>query len=438
MVDPNDYLAGLSFGSAAPEESKVLGGIPAKVVRTTGLRAAEGRDGRRAPLPMRGTVSEEGRFYPSSGLGAGGDGYTEEDVAKLLRGMPPERIAQIQRTMQAAGLMAKGYRPGGFVDSDTRSAFKEVLLMSNGRGSTYIATLGALASGAESAEEMRKASARRLAEMSFQTRLNTFEASDPAGVRQTAEQAFRQALGRKPRQDEMERFVSGFLGRERGAQQAVFDVQDSMDRAERQQRLSMADYQDSLDSQGAPPLGTESGGEADVLWQRLQKMIADAPGKITPGPRSRDLATQQRLYARYKAGKGPMAAKPGTSKHGNGRANDLKYENDAVRQWALKNAHRYGLSFPIYNPKLGRSRDESWHVEVAKGSLPAGHSIGDGHDHGAAGGQAPISQNVTVQRQDVGAQALEFARNANPTETAAYEIGSTFDQLLSMVQKGLR
>jgi hypothetical protein len=124
---------------------------------------------------------------------------------------------------------------------------------------------------------------------------------------------------------------------------------------------------------GAPSVGratggggpVPTGGESDELWRRINKMTADSPHKITPGKRSRDYATQVRLWNAYKAGKGPMAAKPGTSKHGNGRANDLQYSNDAARAWALANASRYGLKFPIYNPNLARSRDESWHVELA-------------------------------------------------------------------------
>lgn len=106
-------------------------------------------------------------------------------------------------------------------------------------------------------------------------------------------------------------------------------------------------------------------GEANELWRRLQKMIADRP-TIKPGPRARSYEEQVRLWNLYKAGKGAMAARPGTSKHGNGRANDLKYGSEADRQWALANAKNYGLAFPLYNPKLGRGRDESWHVELAR------------------------------------------------------------------------
>lgn len=357
------------------------------------------------------------------------------------RSYSPENIARLQQQLALAGLIGPETRFRlGVWDSTSINAYKNLLAYANQGGTSREDALQALVSSprlkpGEDGSLGGGAGGGATAPQ-FSTRLNTFERSDPASVRQTAEQAFKQALGRKPRKDELERFTSAFLGREQSAQAAVFDVQDSMDSAQRQQAL---DATAAASSGAAPADLPSSGSEADVLWSRLQRMIADAPGKITPGKRTRSYQEQVALYAKYKAGKGAMAAKPGTSKHGDGRANDLKYENDAVRQWALANAHKYGLAFPIYNPKLARSRDESWHIEVKKGTLPAGHNYNDGHDHGPApSGQPPISQDVTVQRQDLGAQAIEFARNSNPTETAAYDIGSQFDQLLNMIQKGLR
>lgn len=111
--------------------------------------------------------------------------------------------------------------------------------------------------------------------------------------------------------------------------------------------------------------GSQTVGEANELWRRLQLMLKDRP-TIKPGARSRSYAEQVRLWNLYKAGKGAMAAKPGTSKHSDGRANDLKYSNEADRQWALANAAKYGLAFPLYNPKLGSGRDEAWHIELKR------------------------------------------------------------------------
>lgn len=47
------------------------------------------------------------------------------------------------------------------------------------------------------------------------------------------------------------------------------------------------------------------------------------PGANVYSEKPRSLATQQRLYANYKAGRGPLAAKPGTSNHGTGNAIDM-------------------------------------------------------------------------------------------------------------------
>lgn len=75
----------------------------------------------------------------------------------------------------------------------------------------------------------------------------------------------------------------------------------------------------------------------------------------------RSLDTQKQLYALYRAGKGNLAATPGTSIHGTGRAADLGVgsTNSAQFQWLLKNAYRFGWSW------TGRtfSQVEPWHWE---------------------------------------------------------------------------
>lgn len=346
------------------------------------------------------------------------------------RSYPPEMIARLQQQLAAAGLIGPStrYRLGVW-DSTSTNAYKQLLAHANRGGMSREDALTELLSapqmkGLEGADGVMGGVGGSAAP---QGRLNTYEASDPAGVRQTAEQAFRQALGRKPRKDELEKFTAAFLGRERQSQEVVFAAQ---------QRLEEANA--AAAAGGATGDQLAGGNEAEILWQRVQQMIADSPYKITPGARSRDYATQVRLWNDYQAGRGPKAARPGTSKHGDGRANDLQYSSPAARQWALENAHKYGLHFPIYDPKLPRSRDESWHVEVL-GGAGAGHSVGDGHDHAAmtAAVGAPTNENVTVQRQDVGAQAIEFARAQNPNETAAYDIGQQFNSFLSIMSKGV-
>jgi hypothetical protein len=350
------------------------------------------------------------------------------------RGWSPENIARLQQQLVGAGLIGGRYRLGVW-DSTSISAYKGLLSYANQGGLDRETALAELAVSPEVKDGqivgaegggftdpvLDIAQRQRQTALGFDTALNTYERSDPASVRVTAEEAFRKALGRKPRKAELDRFVNTFMVREKSAQGEVFEARDELIGQTRGRAMEAATLQ---------PVSS-GGSESDELWNRLQLMIRDAPGKITPGPRSRDLATQKRLYARWKAGKGPRAARPGTSKHGDGRANDLTYENDAVRAWALANAGKYGLAFPIYDPRLSRRMDESWHVELA-GSR--GSSYGPAAESGAP---PPISQNVTAQRQDLGAQALEFARSVNPVETRAYDIGQQFNSFLSIIQRGI-
>ena len=268
-------------------------------------------------------------------------------------------------------------------------------------------------------------------------------------MRQTAEQAFQQALGRKPKKNELDKFVNGFLGRERGEQARVFGAQDRLAAGQRDRTLQSLDIDEAQAEEADAVAAGErrspvEGGESAELFSRVEQLIAASPYEIKPGAKTRDYATQVRLYNNYINGKGPRAAKPGTSKHGNGRANDLQYTGgDKARKWALENAGRFGLHFPIYDPKLSRSRDESWHVELKPGeyqglnSPPPGRSAGRSAGAAAGAGMAPISENITVQRQDLGAQAVEYARNVNPNETAAYDIGGQFNSMLQILQKGV-
>jgi hypothetical protein len=84
---------------------------------------------------------------------------------------------------------------------------------------------------------------------------------------------------------------------------------------------------------------------------------------INPAPGSsayRPLATQQQFYAAYQAGTGNVAAVPGTSNHGWGRAIDITgYESsDAVWAWLLAHASEFGYSWAT-----GQASGERWHWE---------------------------------------------------------------------------
>lgn len=75
----------------------------------------------------------------------------------------------------------------------------------------------------------------------------------------------------------------------------------------------------------------------------------------------RPYADQVRLYRLYKAGRGNLAAYPGTSNHGRGKALDT-YAPDGKPVGASERRRRAcikrGLAFPVPG--------EAWHIEEAK------------------------------------------------------------------------
>jgi hypothetical protein len=101
-----------------------------------------------------------------------------------------------------------------------------------------------------------------------------------------------------------------------------------------------------------------------VAWAHMQKDCAAATGKwitIAPGSSAyRDYTQQVYFYNQYIHNHGNVAAVPGTSNHGWGRAIDITgYESsDAVWNWLLANAGKYGFSW-----QTGRASGERWHWE---------------------------------------------------------------------------
>lgn len=104
----------------------------------------------------------------------------------------------------------------------------------------------------------------------------------------------------------------------------------------------------------------------------LNRMIAESGGKISITSGRRSNQRQQELWQQALAKYGDpeiadnWVARPGTSNHEKGTAADLKYADDAAREWAHSNAGLYGLQFPLSN--------EAWHIE------PVGNR-GDEHNH---------------------------------------------------------
>lgn len=95
---------------------------------------------------------------------------------------------------------------------------------------------------------------------------------------------------------------------------------------------------------------------AAASWARM--LAAGMPrGGITEAGRTR--ARQEYLYAQYLAGKLPAyAARPGTSKHENGRAVDVKTTSGA-QAWLIKHGAAHGWTRPL----LWAAKPEPWHWE---------------------------------------------------------------------------
>ncbi|AFL52156.1 uncharacterized protein YcbK (DUF882 family) [Sinorhizobium fredii] len=108
--------------------------------------------------------------------------------------------------------------------------------------------------------------------------------------------------------------------------------------------------------------------ELDPEFQsRLAQFLAAAgeqAGRITITSGARSIERQAQLWqqALQKYGSPEAARKwvapPGRSQHNVGRAADLQFESDAVREWAHANAEAYGLVFRLEN--------EAWHVELRR------------------------------------------------------------------------
>lgn len=93
--------------------------------------------------------------------------------------------------------------------------------------------------------------------------------------------------------------------------------------------------------------------------------------QINDGMRS--LAEQKRLYNLYKAKKGPLAAYPGTSRHGFGQAMDINTVNaDQLEKMGL--LKKYGFHRPLMKRLKNGKMTETWHIEnvhVPRNGAPA-------------------------------------------------------------------
>lgn len=136
-----------------------------------------------------------------------------------------------------------------------------------------------------------------------------------------------------------------------------------------------------------PGSGREEGLDTDFR-KRLAQLFRDAHASghkltLTSGFRTRK--EQEALYAKYLAGTGNLAAKPGTSRHESGRAADIgvnhgRISGTAAARWLRENAGKYGLHLPV--------KGEPWHVESIGGGSGVAFGGKQAEDGAAGGGGA--------------------------------------------------
>ncbi|MBO9043461.1 phage tail tape measure protein [Curtobacterium flaccumfaciens] len=125
---------------------------------------------------------------------------------------------------------------------------------------------------------------------------------------------------------------------------------------------------------GVGPIGGYLRKAAAVAWEAMQRAFG---GGLSLTEGYRDLANQQMRYSAYRAGRGNLAAAPGTSVHGYGLAADVGGGSQA---WMRANGPRFGW----YPTGLSFAQREPWHFEYKGGKAAGGMAAG-----GIVGGLTP-------------------------------------------------
>lgn len=120
-------------------------------------------------------------------------------------------------------------------------------------------------------------------------------------------------------------------------------------------------------------------GLSPAMRAAVEKILAESNGKVTVVSGFRSNEEQQRLYEKYLAGTGNLAAKPGTSKHEHGEAVDFGGDLQLAAQLAAK----YGLTASVPG--------EPWHYTLG----------GEGSGVMKAAGPGVYDRGENVNPQDV-------------------------------------
>ena len=133
----------------------------------------------------------------------------------------PERIIEIQKQLERAGLLMPGSYWAGFWDDASQAAYYQVLAYSNQRGTEWEQTIEDLIRTVP--EDVRKAQAKALAENVFQE--PAYIKPDWASLTQEVKALFRSRVGREPTDEELAEWA-GFLSESYRAQhEAMVEVE---------------------------------------------------------------------------------------------------------------------------------------------------------------------------------------------------------------------
>jgi hypothetical protein len=106
--------------------------------------------------------------------------------------------------------------------------------------------------------------------------------------------------------------------------------------------------------------------DAARTFAEMNEALFKATGRrLAVGEGYRALARQRRLRNEFIAGRGNVAAVPGTSNHGWGRAIDFASYSSAMLRWLERNASKHGWSWAT-----GKASQEPWHWEYVGAITP--------------------------------------------------------------------
>ena len=169
-------------------------------------------------------------------------------------------------------------------------------------------------------------------------------------------------------------------------------------------------------------IGGNVAGLNKKFMEQLSAFNAAAGNRYSVNSGYRSNAEQERLYARYLAGNGPVAAPPGSSQHNKGLAADLAPSNARDVHGGL--AKKFGLVFTVPS--------ESWHIEPTWGRSGGG---GGGFGFGLP---SWLSNPLKWVKDKMSGVVNGFKEKANSYGIAGRVLPATMDKLKESVSSRVK